>query len=98
MIEYRKKLLKQDIHTKKGDRDERVAELQKVQFKDYYKPNDYVSNPKYTSLTQIKDEDARLKRQRGSLLSQSNEINGDKLIDPSMKWVQDAYKPNFKEL
>ena len=36
--DYRKQVEKQDIGKKKSDMDAKVAHMQKVQFKDYYKP------------------------------------------------------------
>jgi len=45
----RKDVEKIDIKKKKDDRDSRVAHLQKVQFKDYYRPQEFVEQPKYTA-------------------------------------------------
>lgn len=56
-----------------------------------------MSNPKYTSITQIKDEDVRMKRQRGSLLAHNTDTNHDKLPDPSLKWIENGWKGDFKE-
>lgn len=40
---------KKDIARKKNERDSKVAHLQKVQFKDYYQPDSYIKEPKYTA-------------------------------------------------
>ena len=49
LLAYRKGIEKEDIRKKKTTRDEKVAHLQKIQFKDYYVPDEFVENPKYTA-------------------------------------------------
>ena len=52
LLAYRKGIEKEDIRKKKTTRDEKVAHLQKIQFKDYYVPDEFVENPKYTATWQ----------------------------------------------
>jgi len=49
LLAYRKGIEKEDIRCKKTKRDEKVAHLQKIQFKDYYRPDEFVENPQYTA-------------------------------------------------
>ena len=47
---------KNDIGHKKGVMDARIANLQKVQFKNYYRPQEYVEKPRYNSTWEKKEE------------------------------------------
>ena len=49
LAESRKNIEKADIERKKSERDARVAHLQKVQFKDYHQPQEYVDKPPFNS-------------------------------------------------
>ena len=63
LIGKRKLQEKIDIKRKKDARDAKVAHLQKIQFKDYYKPQEYNEKPKYTATWQKKEEE-RMRRDR----------------------------------
>ena len=95
LMAHRNNLEKHDIGKKKADRDSRVAHLQKIQFKDYYQPQEYVANPKYTSITQRKSDDNKFNRARGGLNSTNIDTNPEKLEDPGIKWVTDPKKENL---
>ena len=56
MIAHRKMVEKNDIGHKKGVMDARIANLQKVQFKNYYRPQEYVEKPRYNSTWEKKEE------------------------------------------
>ena len=49
MKESRKNNEKADIRAKKAFNDARVAKAKSLNFKDYYQPQEYVANPRYTS-------------------------------------------------
>ena len=57
LTNYRKQVEKLDIRKKKESRDAKVAHLQKVQFKDYYVPQEFVEKPKYNSTWEKQAED-----------------------------------------
>ena len=50
LIALRKLKEKNDIGRKKGTIDAEVTKLQKIHFKDYYQPQEYVANPKYFAM------------------------------------------------
>ena len=41
---------KLDIKGKKDDKDKKIASIKNMSFKDYYRPQEYVANPVYTSI------------------------------------------------
>ena len=49
LAQYRKNVEKKDIGRKKSEMDAKVAHLQKVQFKDYYQPQEYVEKPPFNA-------------------------------------------------
>lgn len=70
--------------------------MQMVQFKDYYRPQEYVENPKYYSVQQLKDEHEKYWRTKGGLNPEINDHNPDKLSPPSLKWVNSYKDGSFK--
>lgn len=84
---HRLDLEKADIKQKKDAKDQKMQSIKNVSFKDYYQPQEYVANPKYNATWQMRAEEKRTKRRNIGLLEESNEINGEKLPDPSVKWV-----------
>lgn len=70
----------------------KVGHLQKVQYKHYYRPQDYIEQPIYTSMSQKKDQNERYWRIRGSLREEACDHNQDKCNDPSLKWVDQKYE------
>lgn len=83
----RKGVEKKDIARKKNERDSKVAHLQKVQFKDYYQPDSYIKEPKYTATWQKARDDRFEKRISSGLEFDNVDINPEKLPDPSLKYV-----------
>lgn len=81
-----------DIKKKIMDNALKVGHLQKVQFKDYYRPQDYIDKPKYTSMSQHQDEHEKYWRIRGSLRSHTNDHNPEKLEGPTLKWINEKYE------
>lgn len=73
-----------------------MEKLQKVQFKDYYQPQEYVANPKYTALWQKYEEERAKKRVENGLNQTTCDHNPEKLPDPTMKWI-DRADTNLKE-
>lgn len=73
------------------------AHLKKIQFKDYYVPQEYVANPKYTSIDQINSDYAKFTRTRGSLLPLRSEINLDSLPEPGLKWMEKGAVGKFQD-
>lgn len=74
------------------DNANKVGHLQKVQFKDYYRPHDYIESPGYTSMNHKKDEHERYWRNRGSLLPYTDDHNKDRITPPSLKWISNKYE------
>ena len=87
MLAHRRAVEREDIRGKKNAKDTQVAELQKATFKDYYQPQEFVENPKYTATWQKLDEDRRIKRAERGLNAHSIDINPEKLPDPTIKWI-----------
>mmetsp|Transcript_5851 Transcript_5851/g.9405 ORF Transcript_5851/g.9405 Transcript_5851/m.9405 type:complete len:236 (+) Transcript_5851:404-1111(+) len=94
LIQARRLQEKVDIKRKKDARDAKVAHLQKIQFKDYYRPQEYVDNPKYTATWQKHAEDRIMTRVRGGLEPGNSKINSAKLDDPGMKWIDEPPVPS----
>lgn len=83
---------KLDIKGKKDAKDEKISSIKNLSFKDYYRPQEYVANPTYTSIVQKNAEHKRTKRTEANLTAVSQDINTEKLPDPGLKWVNfDGY-------
>jgi len=67
--------------------DAKVAHLQKVQFKDYYRPQEFVEKPQYNSTWEKQEEEQRNRRAELGLEPTFVDINQEKLPDPGIKWV-----------
>jgi hypothetical protein len=67
--------------------DEKIAHLQKVQFKNYYKPQEYVEKPRYNSTWEKTKEEHMQARANLNLEPSFVDINPEKLPDPGIKWV-----------
>jgi hypothetical protein len=67
--------------------DQTVAEIQKKTFKDYYQPQEYVKDPRYTATWQKLDEHRRKTRHQRGLSENFIDINTEKLKDPSINWI-----------
>ena len=76
-----------DIRGKKQSKDQKIADIKSMSFKDYYRPGEYVANPVYTSIVQKNATEKREKRLRAGLTSVSQDIDAEKLPDPTLKWV-----------
>lgn len=96
LLNYRKKGEQVDIGKKIADHAAKVTELQKVQFKDYHKPQEYVENPQYTAMWQKRAEERIKKRLENGLLAENTEPNLEKLPDPTIAWIENA-RTNLKE-
>ena len=88
LIDYRRAQERDDIRAKKNAKDAEVAKIQKATFKDYYQPQEYVENPRYTATWQKVEEERRNKRKERSLNEINIDINPEKLPDPTIKWVE----------
>lgn len=89
LTDHRKDVEKIDIKRKMNDRHQKVAHLQKVQFKDYNRPQEFVETPKYTATWQKQRDDRYTKRLHHGLTKDNIEINAEKLPDPSLQWVNE---------
>ena len=52
--------------------------MKKIQFKDYYRPQEYVEKPRFTSIDQIKASNDEYCRLRGNLSKNTIDINIDR--------------------
>ena len=87
LIKQRRNVEKHDIEKKKTERDAKVSHLQNVSFKDYYKPQEFVEEPNFTSTWQKLEAEKPKARNKAGLNAHTIDINPDKLPDPSLKWV-----------
>ncbi len=53
LLKKRRQTEKEDIMEKKGTIDEKIMKMRSQTFKDYYQPNDFVPQPKYTATWQM---------------------------------------------
>lgn len=94
LTQYRKLMEKLDIKKKKDGRDAKVAHLQKVQFKDYYVPQEYVEKPIYNSTWEQQAEDHVKARVAAGLEPSMVDVNPEKLPDPTIAWVDQPTVPS----
>lgn len=80
---------KKDIEQKIKARKERVLkEVGIAEYKDYVKPSGHSENPKYTATWQrYRDDNKAIRASRG-LEPEVSQINPEKLVDPSLAYVQ----------
>ena len=68
-----------------------MAHLQNIGFKSYYQPQEFVENPKYTATWQKAADEKKACREDRGLTETFVDINPEKLVDPTIKWID---KPN----
>ena len=85
--ETRRNTEKADVRAKKAANAAKVAKAKSLNFKDYYQPQEYVANPRYTATWQMKEEAKRNHRIEKGLLENPGCHNKEKLPDPTTKWV-----------
>ena len=82
--EARKATEKADIIAKKDAMDKKYRY---EGLKAYYRPQEHVESPKFTAVWQRKEAERREKRREMGMSAGLEEINGEKLPDPTMRWV-----------
>jgi len=94
---HRHAVEKADLKQKKDAQDSKVAHLQKVQFKDYYQPQEFVQNPRYNATWEMKEDDRKMWRARNGLASDNIDVNPEALKAPSLKWIDKQDKTGLRE-
>lgn len=85
--DHRKSVEKLDIKGKKDANDAKIASIKTKTFKDYYQPQEYVPNPRYTATWQKTAEQKLNTRAEHGLKPIPDEVNHAKLPNPSLYWV-----------